>query len=159
MNERVLTSDSVDGTRAIGRQLGQALTCGQVVALVGPLGAGKTTLVKGLAEGANVLRPREVNSPTFVLINEYETEPQRGGLRLFHVDAYRLHGGDDLDALGFDELCTEGAVLIEWADRVEDILPDDVLTIRLEPVGDIQRRLTCFATGAQSQQLLACLGE
>lgn len=158
MNELVLTSDGVEATRAIGRRLGRALACGHVVALVGPLGAGKTTLVKGVAEGAGVARPREVTSPTFVLINEYETGPPASGMRLFHVDAYRLHGGDDLDALGFDEFCAEGAVLIEWADRVGSVLPADVLTIHLEPVSDHERRLICTAAGTRAGELLDQLG-
>lgn len=157
MSEVVLTSARAEETLAIGRRLGWALACGHVVALVGPLGSGKTTLVKGVAEGAGVVDLRQVNSPTFVIINEYETTRERGALRIFHVDAYRLRGGSDLEALGFEELCVEGAVLVEWADRVGAVLPADLLTIRIAPVADEERTLTCTAAGAQAAALLEAL--
>ncbi len=153
-----LDSDSLETTHAIGRRLGAALTAGDVVALVGPLGSGKTALVRGIAQGAGVGDPREVNSPTFVIINEYEANPAGPPLRLYHVDTYRLRHAGDLDALGFDEMLAAGAVLIEWADRVEDLLPPDRLTVVLEPVDDNHRRLHCTAGGARSESLLRTLG-
>jgi len=159
MNETVLTSDGVAATLAIGRRLGRALARGYVVALIGPLGAGKTVLVKGIAEGAGVADLRQVNSPTFVIVNEYEAQAPREGrpLRIFHIDAYRLRGAEDLAALGFDELCEEGAVVIEWADRVEGVLPAERMTIRIEPAGDEVRVLRCTANSPRLEAVLAVL--
>ena len=157
MNQLTLCSDSPEVTQEIGRQLGGTLACGHVVALIGPLGSGKTTLVKGIADGAGVIDPRQVNSPTFVIVNEYEAGPEGSGLRTYHVDAYRLRSSRDLEALGFDEMYTQGAVVIEWADRVEPLLPDDRLTIAMASIDDYRRRLTCVAGGPASELLLTCL--
>ncbi|HPU31705.1 MAG TPA: tRNA (adenosine(37)-N6)-threonylcarbamoyltransferase complex ATPase subunit type 1 TsaE [Phycisphaerae bacterium] len=166
----ILESNNLEATHDIGRRLGAALIVGDVVALVGPLGAGKTALVRGIAEGAGVPDSREVNSPTFVIVNEYEApppgrseSPQHGpgpgsaALRLYHIDTYRLRNWTDLDALGFDEMLAQGAALIEWADRVEPLLPEDRLTITLEPIDDTRRRFHCHAGGPRSQALLAAL--
>ena len=147
----ILTTNSPDETLAVGRRIGAALTGGDVVALVGPLGAGKTHLVKGIAAGAGVADPRKVNSPTFVLVNEYEAR-----LHLYHVDVYRLAGADELDALGFDEMCaSDGAVLVEWADRVPECLPADHLSVTLNVTGPDQRELTCTPTGPRGTTLAA----
>lgn len=156
----VLDASDLDATRRIGVGLGAALRPGYVVALIGPLGSGKTTLVKAVAEGAGVADQRQVNSPTFVIVNEYEGTagpPIELPLRIYHIDAYRLRGGADLEALGFDEMCANGAVLIEWADRVADVLPDDHLTVTIEPTGDTQRRFRCSAGGPDSRALLPAL--
>lgn len=153
----IIESHSLEMTHAIGRRLGAAVAVGDVIALVGPLGAGKTALVRGIAEGAGVPDPREVNSPTFVIVNEYESAPGRPPLRLYHIDTYRLRHGGDLDALGFDEMLAAGAALIEWADRVADLLPPDHLTVTLEPVDDHTRRLNCAASGRRSAILLNAL--
>jgi len=153
----IIASDSLEMTHALGRRLGVVLAPADVVALIGPLGSGKTALVRGMAEGAGVSDPREVNSPTFVIVNEYETAPPRPPLRLYHIDTYRLRHGGDLDALGFDEMLAAGAVLIEWADRVEDLLPDDRLTVTLEAVDDHTRRLECASGGPRSEVLLRAL--
>ena len=115
----VITTNSPDETIELGRRLGRLLGPGYVVALTGELGAGKTCLTKGIALGLGVADARAVRSPTFVLISEY-----RGRLTLYHVDAYRLHGPADFEALGATEILTSGAVtVIEWADRVEGALP------------------------------------
>jgi len=157
MNKLSLCSDSVKATHEIGRQLGAALVCGHVVALVGPLGSGKTTLVKGIADGAGVADLRQVNSPTFVIVNEYEAVCAGAGLRIYHIDAYRLLDAGDLEALGFDEMYSQGAVVLEWADRVEPLLPADRLSITLAAIDNCRRRLTCRAGGPVSELLLACL--
>lgn len=149
--------DNLEATDRFGRRLGAALRRGHVVALIGPLGSGKTTLVKGIADGAGVGDLRQVNSPTFVIVNEYEAGRTPPGLRLYHVDAYRLRGSRDLEAIGFDEMCAAGAVVVEWADKVADALPADRLTINLEPIDENRRRFHCTADGPAAQSLLAAL--
>ncbi|NLZ07437.1 MAG: tRNA (adenosine(37)-N6)-threonylcarbamoyltransferase complex ATPase subunit type 1 TsaE [Phycisphaerae bacterium] len=115
MREITITSHSPEQTIALGRALGRQLAGGEVIAIVGPLGSGKTHLIKGIAEGAGAADRREVNSPTFVLVNHYA-----GRLDLYHIDAYRLDLIAEFERLGFDDLCyPESVVLIEWADRVE----------------------------------------
>jgi tRNA threonylcarbamoyl adenosine modification protein YjeE len=153
--DAVFECDDVQATQEVGRRLGAGLSGGDVLALVGPLGSGKTTLVKGLAGGAGVLDLRQVNSPTFVIVNEYEVPHATEPLHIYHIDVYRLRGSDDLDAIGFDEMCKTGAVIVEWADRVADLMPEDCLNITLEPTGNNSRRLTCSAKGAGAQQLLS----
>jgi tRNA threonylcarbamoyladenosine biosynthesis protein TsaE len=150
--------DDMEATHELGRRLGAALRSGDVVALVGPLGAGKTTLVKGIAAGAGVPDLRQVNSPTFVIVNEYEAVRRPEPLHVYHIDVYRLRGSDDLDAIGFDEMCREGAVVVEWADRVADLLPEDHLTVRIDPLSDTRRRFVFSASGAGSGRLVPMLG-
>ncbi len=133
-----LTSQGVADTIRIGRRIGEALTAGDVLALCGCLGAGKTHLAKGIALGLGVSDERLVNSPTFVLVNEY-----RGRLPLFHVDAYRLKDAEQLEAVGFDEMCTAGGVvLVEWADRVTASIPAAALWIELRVRGDHERGIS-----------------
>ncbi|HZT42027.1 MAG TPA: tRNA (adenosine(37)-N6)-threonylcarbamoyltransferase complex ATPase subunit type 1 TsaE [Chthonomonadaceae bacterium] len=113
-------------TRRWGEALGARLQGGQVVALIGDLGAGKTTLTQAIARGMGVTAP--VTSPTFTLVHEYA-----GRIPLFHFDAYRLERPEEMADLGFDEyLEREGVVVVEWADRVEPLLPAERLTLTLE---------------------------
>ncbi|MDM8005156.1 MAG: tRNA (adenosine(37)-N6)-threonylcarbamoyltransferase complex ATPase subunit type 1 TsaE [Phycisphaerae bacterium] len=156
MNRRTIDIADVEATRQLGRRLGSALRVGDLVALIGPLGSGKTTLVKGIAAGAGVADPRQVNSPTFVIVNEYETSLSSAP-RVYHIDAYRLRGGGDLQSLGFDEMLSLGAVLIEWADRVQDILPPNHLQLTIEPIDEHRRRFQCRASGT-AVELLDRLG-
>lgn len=145
-----LESDGPERTRRWGEALGASLRAGDLVALEGPLGAGKTMLVKGIAAGARVADPRCVTSPTFVLVNEYE-----GPLRIYHLDAYRLATEREFEALGVDEFLADGAVLVEWADRVRQVLPADRLEVRMEPTGPESRRLQFTARGSRARSLLA----
>ena len=141
---------SVEETVGLGRRLGEILQPGDVVALNGELGAGKTYFVKGIAGGLGVTDTREVRSPTFVLVSEYE-----GRLRLYHVDAYRLKGADDLETLGSrDFVFGEGVTVVEWADRVEGSLPAERLTVRLEHVDATTRRMNFEARGARASEIL-----
>lgn len=157
MTRIVLDSDGINATHVIGRCLGERLARGHVIALIGPLGSGKTTLVKGIADGARVPDVRQVNSPTFVIVNEYDAAPAGSSLRIHHVDTYRLRGSDDLDALGFDEMCSQGAVIVEWADRVPELLPPDRLTVEIAVLGDSRRQFALTAGGPVSAALLAGL--
>ena len=144
-----LTSTSAAATRRIGRRLGRTAAAGTCLALVGPLGAGKTQLAKGVAQGLGVRSV--VNSPTFIIVNEHA-----GRLPLFHVDAYRLTDGDEARQAGvFDERQAQGVTVIEWADRLDGWLPADHLRIELQtdPASPDQRRLQWRATGPRHAAL------
>jgi tRNA threonylcarbamoyladenosine biosynthesis protein TsaE len=104
----------------LGRRIGAGLRGGEVFAICGPLGSGKTHLIKGIAAGAGARDRENVTSPTFVIVNEY-----RGRFNLYHIDAYRLDSVADFERLGFDDFCyPESVVLIEWADKIEPALHD-----------------------------------
>ena len=143
---------SPEETRSLGRRLGALLQEGDFIALTGELGAGKTLLVKGAAEGAGV--GSEASSPTFALVNVY-----RGGrVVLQHLDLYRLSGPAELFALGFDDLIAEpAATLCEWADRAGLALPADRLEIALESTGPRERRAALIAHGGRARELLEAL--
>src|SRR5262245_62951156 len=140
-----LTIDIADlsQTEAFGRRLGAVLFPGAVVALVGQLGAGKTHLARAVAEGLGVKNPVAVNSPTFVLIQEY---PAR--LPIYHFDAYRLSGPREFAELGVDEYFHGGGVcLVEGADQVEPTLRAEHLRREIHILHDNQRRFAITATG------------
>ena len=137
-------------TEAFGRRLGGLLFPGAVVALNGQLGAGKTHLTRAVAEGLGVRNPAAVASPTFGLIHEY---PAR--LPVYHFDAYRLSGPREFAELGVDEyFAGDGVCLVEWADRVAEVLPADHLRIDIEVLGEFARRFTLTATGPGHERLL-----
>jgi tRNA threonylcarbamoyladenosine biosynthesis protein TsaE len=138
-------------TREVGRAIGVVAQAGAVLALIGPLGAGKTQLAKGVAEGLGVTSV--VNSPTFVLMNEHV-----GRLHLFHIDAYRLDDPEDAIAAGlFDDRQAAGIAVVEWADRLGDRLPAERLEMTIEPAtdGSDTRLITWRATGAAHLRLAA----
>ena len=131
-------SRSVADTERIAADLARTLTPNTTLAVHGDLGAGKTQFVRGLLVGLGG-NPRTVSSPTYVLLNIYDT----GHLPLFHLDAYRVAGPEDFDAIGFTELLEQGGVVVvEWADRVTDLLPPDTIHIRIEPTDPTTRRIT-----------------
>jgi len=137
-------------TEGLGRALGAALDGGGMVALIGPLGAGKTRLVQSIATALGVDR-RTVNSPTFVLVQEYAAP-----LPIFHSDTYRLRTVSEFLDLGVDEMFESGGVcLIEWADRVNEVLPADRLQIEIEVTGATTREFRLTALGARSAEMLA----
>jgi len=139
---------SLAATRRLGRKLGAALEPGDFIALTGDLGAGKTVLVKAIAEGAEV--PEPATSPTFALVNVYQ-----GRLTLQHLDLYRLTGQAELFALGFDDLVAEAAATVcEWAEKAGDALPRDRLDIALEHAGPNSRNARLTATGPRGERLL-----
>jgi tRNA threonylcarbamoyladenosine biosynthesis protein TsaE len=142
-------------TELFGRRLGSVLTAGTTIALNGPLGAGKTHLTRAIAEGLNVVNPALVNSPTFVLIQEY---PAR--LPIFHFDAYRLKSPAEFESLGTDEYFQSGGVcIVEWAEKVTTSLPVDRLEITIDIIGPTARRLTISATGPTTIRILDSLAQ
>jgi tRNA threonylcarbamoyladenosine biosynthesis protein TsaE len=133
----VYTSKSVEKTESIAAELAAALKGGECLALYGNLGAGKTQFVRGLVRGLGG-SPRSVSSPTFVLLNVYPG----GRLKVFHLDAYRIGGADDFEAIGFGELLEQGGVVVvEWAERVRDLLPARCISVRIQPTGQTDRRI------------------
>jgi len=129
------TSRSPDETRALGERLGERLGKGDVVACVGPLGAGKTCFLQGLARGLGVVA--DVTSPTFVLVNEY-----RGRLPVYHVDAYRTASLTELVDLGIEEMLHgDGVTVVEWADKLRPLLPARAVTVTIRGLGDEPREI------------------
>jgi tRNA threonylcarbamoyladenosine biosynthesis protein TsaE len=139
-------------TAAFGRRLAAALEPGTVVALVGPLGAGKTHLVRAVAEGLGA-DPAAVSSPTFVLIQEYA-----GRMPVYHFDAYRLPSAAAFADLGVEEYFHgAGVCLVEWADKVAETLPADHLRVEIEVLGEAGRRVTVTATGPRASAIIRAL--
>ncbi len=146
----VIKTESADATARLGLELGRRLRPGDVVALFGDLGAGKTTLVKGIAKGMGVTS--EPRSPTFTLIHEHPGEPP-----LYHIDLYRLAGEQEAEALGVEEYLYGGGVTaVEWADRMADLLPDARLDIEMRATEDGGRELTLRS---QNDRLRAAVEE
>ncbi len=125
---------SEEETGRMGRAIAEIVEPGTVIGLVGPLGAGKTRLVRAIAEALGV-EPEAISSPTFVLIQEYD-----GRLPVYHFDTYRLPSPTAFEDLGAADYWDEGVSLVEWADRVACLLPPDRWTITLEPTGPATRR-------------------
>jgi tRNA threonylcarbamoyladenosine biosynthesis protein TsaE len=145
----VVLTQSASATEALGEKLGQACGGGEVIALVGPLGAGKTCLVRGIARGLGAATAT-VSSPTFALIHEY-----RGHIPIIHVDLYRLQPEDARHGLGLEEYLTSAAVtIVEWADKIEALLPRDHLRVELEHVDEHSRRISLIPSGASYRALL-----
>ena len=145
-------SNSEEETASFGLRLASALSPGDVIALQGQLGAGKTRLVQAIASALGCIQSFVV-SPTFTLIHEYD-----GRLPVYHVDAYRLKDSDEfLDWGGGELIHGEGVCLIEWADRIGDLLPKDHLRIEIEVTGEQSRVFHCRASGPHSAQILASL--
>ena len=140
-----LKSGSPEETKAFSRKLAGLLRAGDVIALEGDLGAGKTTFTKGLAEGLGITRT--VNSPTFTIIKEYA-----GTLPLYHMDVYRVE--DAFEDLGFDEYFEgDGITVVEWAHLIEAQLPENLLTIQLLHGENGSRRIIAVPRGSRYEQL------
>ena len=148
-----VSRDEAD-TWQLGAVLAATLKAGDVVALVGNLGAGKTRLVQAVAEAMGVDR-REATSPTFVLLQQYA-----GRLPIYHFDTYRLRDLDEFLELGAEELLySDGVCLIEWGDRVEPVLPADHLRCEIAIAGESERRFRFTATGPRSREIVGELRE
>lgn len=146
-----VVTESEEQTEALGAALGRCLEAGDVVGMVGELGAGKTAMVRGVALGAGVPDGCPVNSPTFTIMNLYDAP----GLGLCHLDLYRLGTMDEWEGVGVPELLTGGrALLVEWADRFPDALPKETLWVEFKLGLSDTRTLLCTAYGDESAELL-----
>lgn len=133
-------SKSAEETIAIGAKFASMLKRGDCVALIGDLGAGKTIFTKGVARGLGVKNARYVNSPTFVIIKEY-----KGRLPLYHFDLYRLDSHSCFDDMNYEEyFYGDGVTVIEWADKIRDILPKKYIEVKLTVVGENKRRIEIY---------------
>ena len=133
-----VTSNSPEQTVELGRRIGSQLQGGEVFAVYGPLGSGKTRLIKGIATGAGAEDLRNVTSPTFVIVNQYE-----GRFDIYHIDAYRIESLAEFEMLGFDDFCyPRSVVLIEWADKIEPAIRSiDLIRIELAHAGPRSRTI------------------
>jgi len=142
-------SRSPDQTRRIGARLGAVLQVGDVICLQGDLGAGKTTFVQGIAQGWGSLD--SVSSPTFIIVNEYRRDDSS---RLFHMDAYRLDSTPEAEELDLDSMLADGALLIEWPERMDGLIPVDNLWIKFGHVDAEEREMKLKASGKRYDDLL-----
>ena len=142
-------SRSADQTRRVGMRLGAMLGPGDLVCLQGDLGAGKTTFVQGLAQGWG--SADAVSSPTFVLVNVYR-KPE--GALLFHLDTYRIDSMPEAEELDLDTMLAQGPLVIEWAERVQPLLPAENFWIKLEYLDEEQRLMQVTANGKRYESLL-----
>ena len=142
-------SRAPDQTRRIGARLGNSLEPGDLICLQGELGAGKTTFVQGMAQGWGSLDG--VTSPTFVLVNEYR---RPDGAFMFHLDAYRLESAAEAEELDIDRLVGEGALVVEWPERVRSALPAEELRVVMEHIAEEQRRIQFTAQGERYDHML-----
>ena len=152
---RTFQTHSADQTRALAAALGALLQPGDVLCLIGDLGAGKTTFTQGLGLGLGLPPDEPVNSPTFTLVAEHPG----GRVPLYHFDVYRLPDSSGLYDLAFDEyLSGDGVVVIEWADKIADALPLDRVDVHLTAGGPDARQIVMTAHGARAQAVCDALG-
>jgi tRNA threonylcarbamoyladenosine biosynthesis protein TsaE len=143
-------SNSPAATQSLGKKIGEKLTAGTVIALSGELGCGKTLLTRGICEGLGVPL-RQVSSPTFVLVNEYQ-----GRLPVYHLDLYRLgdiQDGFEIGIMDYFVRAEAGVMLIEWAEKMISLLPDDMLKVEYDILG-VKKREICFSSNAARFQEL-----
>ena len=135
MKSRIIHTRSEEETVALGEELAAELPAKCVVLLIGNLGAGKTTLAKGIVKGLGAAHPDEVSSPTFTLIHEY-------GPKVYHIDLYRLDRAEQVASIGLDEIFDRAAVvLVEWGERFMELMPEDRVEITLRSVGGDEREI------------------
>lgn len=142
-------SRSPEQTRRIGIRLGSEIKAGDIICLQGNLGAGKTTFVQGLAQGWGSLD--SASSPTFILVNLYR---RANGDQLFHLDAYRLESMLEAEELDLDSMMMEGALIIEWPERLSDLIPRERLWINLDHMAEEHRQMRFNANGKRYDELL-----
>jgi tRNA threonylcarbamoyladenosine biosynthesis protein TsaE len=149
-----VTTNSAAQTQQLAQRLAERLRRGDVVALSGPLGAGKTTFVRGLATGLGI-DERDVSSPTFILCQEYEPRDAAHGVPLAHLDGYRFASSDELATIGWDEMLErrDRVVVVEWAERFAEELPAERISIRLEHVDEHTRSIVIDAPRSLADRL------
>jgi tRNA threonylcarbamoyladenosine biosynthesis protein TsaE len=154
--EYLFLSSGPAATATLGKRIGKVLGAGSILALIGELGSGKTLLTRAVCAGLGV-PPRQVNSPTFVLVNEY-----RGRLPVWHLDLYRLAGEADGVELGIADYfrrAAAGVMIIEWAEKILPLLPPGILKIDLEVTSFRKRRITLSSVGDKFARLFKELGK
>ncbi len=150
MDNYEFLSASPASTLSLGRKIGGCLQPGSIIALTGELGCGKTLLTRGICDGLGV-PPRQVNSPTFVLVNEY-----RGRLPVFHLDLYRLNDvadGFEIGIMDYLSRAASGVMVIEWAEKMISLLPPDILKVSFEVLSARQRRIFFSSDGSRFAML------
>lgn len=151
-NSLEFISLSPDQTRRVGMRLGSLLEKGDVICLCGELGAGKTTLTQGIAQGWG--SADSVTSPTFVLINNYR---RPDGAEMHHLDAYRLNDARDAEVLDLDTLMDNGILLVEWPEKIRSALPPENLWLEMSWIADEQRRMVFLPHGTRYQKIVGDL--
>ena len=139
--ETLYTTNSIEETRSVGRKLAQQMMPGKIFCLTGDLGSGKTTFTQGILEGLGASGP--YSSPTFVIMKQYDLPfPKNGIERVYHVDAYRVDN-KDFKTLGFSEWCEDakGVVILEWPERVTELLPKEKIEITFKNVSENEREI------------------
>ena len=140
MKSRIYHTESEEETIALGERIAAELPATAVVLLIGELGAGKTTLAKGIVKGLGAATPDDVSSPTFTLIHEYSRS-------VYHIDLYRLDTAEQVETLGLDEIFDRRAVvLIEWGERFPELMPEQRIEIRLRADGENSRQIELGST-------------
>ena len=146
MPSREFVTHSYEETIALGRQFAAELKPPALILLSGDLGAGKTTLTKGIASGVGAAREEDITSPTFTLVHKYEGPhegPHKDSIRVYHIDLYRIGGAHDFDTLGLEDVFSENAiVLIEWPERMALRTEWPITRIHLDHVDESARRIT-----------------
>jgi len=146
--QAVFESSGEEQTLRLGRKIGRSLVRGDVVALRGELGAGKSVLARGICEGLGI--KQRTRSPSFTFVNRY-----RGSTDVFHVDLYRIEHSEELATLGWDEvICSDSITLIEWADKLGTLLPSASLEITVEITGEESRRILLKANAERHQRII-----
>lgn len=155
MDRYIFLSNSPAATSGLGKRMGGRLETGSVIALIGELGCGKTLFTRGICAGLEVPL-RQVNSPTFVFVNEYY-----GKLPVFHMDLYRLGAigeGFEIGILDYLARAESGVIVVEWAEKVLSLLPEDHLKVQFDVLSTRKRRLVLSARGDRFSTLLRELG-
>lgn len=143
--DKLYTTKSREETIKLGEKFANGFKPGDIIALIGELGSGKTTLVKGIAKGLGVKSYRYVNSPSFVIIKEY-----KGKISLYHFDIFRLNAAKDLDGLGYEGyFYGDGICVIEWADKIKKLLPKKYIEVKIKIIGENRREIIVCSRGSK----------
>jgi tRNA threonylcarbamoyladenosine biosynthesis protein TsaE len=156
MDKYMFFSNSPAATSGLGKRMGQRLRAGSIIAMIGELGCGKTLLTRGVCAGLGVPL-RQVNSPTFVFVNEYQ-----GRLPVFHMDLYRLGNideGFEIGILDYLARAESGVIVVEWAEKILSLLPDDYLKVQFQVFSARKRQIGLSARGNRFSSLLKELGK